>query len=71
MPRFRCVFPTQTAAGAKDAGTRGRTARGMHLAYEFDAPDLTTLKAWLQQRNLPVPDIAEVSNDTAPASSAD
>jgi len=43
----------------------------MHLAYEFDAPDLTTLKAWLQQRNLPVPDIAEVSNDTAPASSAD
>jgi hypothetical protein len=58
MARYRCVFARATV------GTSGREP-GLEVAYEFEAPDVSTLRAWLKERQAEPCSIHEVPQPTA------
>ena len=46
-------------------GDDAKTSKGVELAYEFDAPDKTTLESWFSARNLRPSEIHEVTANKA------
>jgi hypothetical protein len=40
---------------------KANETQGVELAYEFDAPDKTTLESWFSERNLRPSEIHEVT----------
>ena len=52
MPRFRCVIVPEWAK-QNDPQVAVKDERTVEIAYEFDAPDLRTLRQWLAEASIP------------------
>lgn len=63
MARYRCVFDPTSSPTAM-SGDAAKSRKGVELAYEFDAPDRTTLESWFRDRNLQPSEIYELTSHT-------
>ena len=60
MARFRCVFiPTITPSG-RQSDDETSTEALYEIAYEFEAPDLPTLRDWLTKAPIPTGALMEI-----------
>ena len=61
MPRYRCLFAYETKHSPwVSPATRPERTMPVEVAYEFEAPDLSTLETWLKERRTSTLSIEEM-----------